>query len=71
MVTTLGSLTGTQCATRSANRMPTSVAYSANRSAVSRFSQPPSSSSGWGRSQWNSVAIGAMPLSRSSSSSRS
>ena len=37
------------------------AAYSAKRSTVSRFSQPPSSSSACGRSQWNSVAIGWMP----------
>ena len=39
MVTTLGSLTGIQCSTRSANASPTMAAYSANRS-IGRAVEP-------------------------------
>jgi hypothetical protein len=38
--------------TRSPSARPTTSANAANLSAVSRFSQPPASWSGWGRSQW-------------------
>lgn len=57
--------------TRSASRSATTEAYSANRSAVSRSSQPPRSSRASGVSQWKSVGTGAIPEAHSSSTSRS
>ncbi len=57
--------------TRSASRSATTEAYAANRSAVSRLSQPPFSSRASGVSQWNRVGTGAMPAAQSSSTSRS
>jgi len=52
VLTTTASLTVIQVCTRSPRRSATTPAYSPKRYAVSRFTQPPSSSSAWGRSQW-------------------
>ena len=67
---TTGSFSVIHIRIRSPSASATTAAYSANRSAVSRASQPPASCSGCGRSQWKSVAAGATPAASSASTSR-
>lgn len=65
-----GSFRVYQFATRSPRRSATIAAYSPNRSAVSRASHPPASSTALGISQWNSVGNGVTPRSSSRSTNR-